>query len=169
MCGGVLAAVTGCSTTKSRSVEAQGMYVSETGQLAVGKVQVDAVPENVDSAIIHYSEDTALLSPSTKTHKIDIVLTGTNSTANASDITTAICNAFVSVAPALASAEASAPKGKTTLDTVEHNRTATQTERLAKAAPATTGTDGPSVPQCTDCTAATSTDCPDGNCIETQR
>ena len=129
-----LLAVSGCGTTKSRSVDARGMWISDSGQMAIGQVQVDAIPENVDSAIIHYAEDTAWLSPSTKTHKIDIVLTGTNSTTNASSITEAICKAFVSVAPSFATTNANALKGKTVLDTIEHNRTATQAERLAKAA-----------------------------------
>ena len=111
-----LLAVSGCGTTKSRSVDARGMWISDSGQMAIGQVQVDAIPENVDSAIIHYAEDTAWLSPSTKTHKIDVVLTGTNSTVNASRITEAICKAFVSIVPAggtRSSASASTNQGTT--------------------------------------------------------
>lgn len=89
---------TGCAT-KARSFDAKGMYVSESGQLAVGCIHVDAIPEGVDSAVVHYTEDTALLSPSTKTHDIDIILTGTNSVGSAQGIVRAICNAFVKVAP----------------------------------------------------------------------
>lgn len=92
------AALTGC-VTKARSFDAEGMYVSESGQIAVGKIHVDAIPEGTDSAVVHYTEDTALLSPSTKTHDIDIILTGTNSVGSAQGIVKAICNAFVKVAP----------------------------------------------------------------------
>lgn len=93
----LIAATSGCSSVKSRSIETQGMFVSDSGQLAIGRATVDAVPEGVDSAVIHYAEDTAWLSPSTKTHKIDIVLTGESSTVNAKEITKGICNAFVAV------------------------------------------------------------------------
>ena len=100
--------VTGCSTTKSRSFDAKGMYVSETGQLAVGSVHVEAIPEGTDSAVIHYTEDTALLSPSTKTHDIDIILTGTNSVGSAEGIVESICKAFVEVAPIVSKSGAEA-------------------------------------------------------------
>ena len=73
------------------------MYASDTGQLAIGKVTVDAVPEDGESAIIHYAEDTAWLSPTTKTHKIDVFLTGTESASHAKDIASRICEAFVAV------------------------------------------------------------------------
>ena len=87
----------GCTSVKSRSVEARGMYASDTGQLAIGKVTVDAVPEEGESAIIHYAEDTAWLSPTTKTHKIDVFLTGKESATHAKDIASEICEAFVAV------------------------------------------------------------------------
>lgn len=85
---------TGCAT-KSRSFDAKGMYVSETGQLAVGYVHVDAIPEGTESAVIHYKEDVALLSPSKKTHDIDITLTGTNAVSSATGVVKAICGAFI--------------------------------------------------------------------------
>lgn len=85
----------GCAT-KSRSFDAKGMYASESGQVAIGKVHVDAIPEGTDSAVIHYSEDTAWISD-TKTHDIDVILTGTNSVTNASTIVSSICDAFVAV------------------------------------------------------------------------
>ena len=93
----LIAATSGCTSVKSRSVEVGGMYASDTGQLAIGKVTVDAVPEDGESAIIHYSEDTAWLSPTTKTHKIDVFLTGTESASHAKDIASGICEAFVAV------------------------------------------------------------------------
>lgn len=110
--------LTGCAT-KARSFEAKGMYISESGQLAVGKVHVDAIPEGTDSAVVHYTEDTALLSPSTKTHDIDIILTGSNSVGSANGIVKSICDAFVQVAPSIAKTEADAPKGITVLDVIK--------------------------------------------------
>ncbi len=111
-------AFAGCAT-KSRSFDAKGMYVSESGQLAVGMIHVDAIPEGTDSAVIHYTEDTALLSPTTKTHDIDIILTGTNSVGSADGIVKSICEAFVQVAPSIAKTEAEAPKGITVLDVIK--------------------------------------------------
>lgn len=111
-----VAALAGCKGPKARSVDMSGLYASKTGQVAVGKIHVDAIPDGAESAVIHYTEDTALLSPTTKTHDIDIILTGTNSVSSAKGIVKSICNAFVSVAPAVAQAEASAPKGVTVLD-----------------------------------------------------
>lgn len=116
-----LAAITTGCATKSRTFDAKGMYVSESGQLAVGYIHVDAIPEGVDSAVIHYTEDTALLSPSTKTHDIDIILTGTNSVGSASGIVKSICSAFVQVAPSIAKINADAPKGITVLDVIKPN------------------------------------------------
>lgn len=156
------ATLTGCATSKSRSFEAQGMYVSDTGQLAVGKVQVDAIPDQVDSAIIHYAEDTALLSPSTKTHKIDVILTGANSTANAQQITSAICNAFVAVAPTVA--KAPQPSGGTALDLAEANRKATSQDKALKADYPYVGK-APDLPAASnDCPECDDTDCSDGSC-----
>lgn len=100
------AALSGCGTTKSRVIDASGMYASETGQMAIGRVHVDAIPEGQSSAFVHYTEDTALLSPSTKLHDIDVILTGENSVVNASEIVASICDAFVAVAPGLAKTNA---------------------------------------------------------------
>lgn len=96
-----IAAVSSGCATKSRTFDAKGMYVSESGQLAIGYIHVDAIPEGVESAVVHYEEDVALLSPSTKTHDIDIILTGTNSVASSEGVIKAICDAFIQVAPAL--------------------------------------------------------------------
>lgn len=89
------ALLAGCAT-KSRSFDAKGMYASESGQLAIGKIHVDAIPEGTDSAVVHYSEDTAWISD-TKTHAIDIILTGTNSVDSAEGIVEKICDAFIAV------------------------------------------------------------------------
>lgn len=99
----------GCGTTKSRSFDAKGMYLSETGQLAIGKIHVDAIPEGTDSAVVHYSEDTAWVSD-TKTHYVDVILTGTNSVTNATSIVTSLCDAFVAVGAK--KAEAAEPAAK---------------------------------------------------------
>ena len=124
----------GCATSKSRAIDANGMWMSETGQLAVGRVHVDAIPEGQESAVVHYTEDTALLSPSTKTHDIDVILTGTNSVLHASEIVASICDAFVAVAPGVAKAEAAAPKGTTALDVAKSNAAANAEVKKVKAA-----------------------------------
>ena len=101
-----LAAVaTGCAT-KSRAIDIKGMFLSETGQLAIGYGHVDAIPESTESAVIHYEEDVAMLKPSEKTHDIDIILTGTNAVSSAEGVVKAICEAFVAVAPRVAKSEA---------------------------------------------------------------
>ena len=100
------ALLAGCAT-KSRSFDAKGMYASESGQLAIGKIHVDAIPEGTDSAVVHYSEDTAWISD-TKTHAIDIILTGTNSVGSAEGIVEKICDAFIAVAPKVTKTEAEA-------------------------------------------------------------
>ena len=147
------AAFCGCAT-KSRSVDIGGAWLSETGQLAVGKIHVDAIPEGTESAVIHYTEDTALLSPSTKTHDIDVILTGTNSVYHASSVVASICDAFVAVAPKIVEVNANAPKGVTVLDVAKANAaTAAEPKAvpLAKssASPAPSG-DCPDCPECPD-------------------
>lgn len=94
------ALLAGCAT-KTRSIDLAGMYVSEAGTLAIGSVEVMAAPQGEESASIRYAEDTAWLSPSTKTHAIKIMLTGTNSVASAKRIVANICSAFIATAPAL--------------------------------------------------------------------
>jgi len=102
----LVAFLAGCAGPKSRSVDADGMFVSETGQLTIGRLHVDAIPEGTASAVIHYSEDTPLLQPSMKTHDIDVILTGTNSVSSATNIVRSICEAFAKVAAAKGSATA---------------------------------------------------------------
>lgn len=162
-----LAAITTGCATKSRTFDAKGMYVSESGQLAVGYIHVDAIPEGVDSAVIHYTEDTALLSPSTKTHDIDIILTGTNSVGSASGIVKSICSAFVQVAPSIAAtnAEAAAKGATSPIDLAKANSGNKKAVALAKAAAKevkATATTSDAVAAATTETAAAA--CPDGNC-----
>lgn len=97
-CGAVL---TGCNTSpKTRSVEAAGMYANPaTETLAIGKVEVVAIPKGEESAIIKYAEDNAWLSPSLKLHEIGVYLNGTNSVASATNIVDSICRAFIAASP----------------------------------------------------------------------
>lgn len=99
-------AVCGCGTTKSRKVSGAGMYTNtKTGFCAIGKFSVLAIPDGEESASIGYEEDTAWLSPTTKTHKIDIMMTGTNSVEQIPDVVMNICNAFSKTAKVKAEAE----------------------------------------------------------------
>lgn len=87
----------GC-VTKTRNLDLDGMYASETGTLAIGSVEVMSAPVGEESASIRYMEDTAWLSPTTKTHEIKIMLTGTNAVSSAEGIVESICKAFTTVA-----------------------------------------------------------------------
>ena len=92
---GVLAAFALCGcATKTRSIDMDGMYASEAGTLAIGSIEVMAAPVGEETAAIRYEEDTAWLSPQTKTRKIKIQLTGTNSVGSAKSIVKDICAAF---------------------------------------------------------------------------
>lgn len=91
------AILAGCAT-KTRSIDLAGMYASESGTLALGKIEVQASPEGVESAAIRYTEDTAWLSPTTKMHSIKILLTGTNAVGSAKGIVKSICSAFTATA-----------------------------------------------------------------------
>lgn len=101
-----LAALLGGCTTRTRSVDLNGMYLSEAGTLAIGSVEVQAAPQGEETAAIRYTEDTAWLSPTTKTHEIRILLTGTNAVASAETICASICETFTKTAPAVAGAAA---------------------------------------------------------------
>ena len=91
------ALLAGCAT-KTRSIDLAGMYASDAGTLAIGRIEVQSAPEGVESAAIRYVEDTAWLSPTTKTHSIKILLTGTNAVHSATGIVTSICEAFTATA-----------------------------------------------------------------------
>lgn len=92
-----LIALCGCAT-KTRSVDMRGMYATDAGTLAIGSIEVMSAPQGEETAAIRYAEDTAWLSPHTKTHEIKILLTGTNSVNNAATIVRDICSAFTAVA-----------------------------------------------------------------------
>ena len=88
----------GCAT-KTRNVEMDGMFAqADSATLAIGSVDVMAAPVGEESAIIKYGEDTAWLSPETKTHSIRIQLTGSNCVDKVDTIVEHICKAFIPTA-----------------------------------------------------------------------
>lgn len=115
------AALVGCqSPSKLRDIELKGMYVNGySEQLAIGMGRITSIPGEREAFVAHYREDTAWLSPSTKTHELDLMIVGTNSTASADAIVKAICEAYKDVAPSIAKINAEAPKGITVLDVIK--------------------------------------------------
>lgn len=98
----------GCSSApKAKAADVKGMYANAaTETVAIGAARITILPEAIESFVARYREDTAWLSPATKTHELEIFMTGTNSTQNAAAVVKEICNAFVVVAPG---ADAPAP------------------------------------------------------------
>lgn len=97
----VAAFAAGCG--KSVDVEGKGMYANaNSGTVGMGVFEVVTYPEGVEGARIKYEEDTAWLSPETKTHAFKIDIVGTNSCGQVSCIVSNICAAFVSSAPKIA-------------------------------------------------------------------
>jgi hypothetical protein len=117
------AALVGCqSPSKLRDIELKGMYVNGySEQLAIGMGRITSIPGEREAFVAHYREDTAWLSPSTKTHELDLMIVGTNSTVNAAAVVASICEAFKDVAPSIAKINAEAPKGITVLDVIKPN------------------------------------------------
>lgn len=117
----MVAGITGCGTPgKLRDVELKGMYVNGySEQLAIGMGRLTSIPGEREAFVAHYREDTAWLSPSTKTHELDLMIVGTNSTDSASEVVKSICEAFKDVAPSIAKINADAPKGITVLDVIK--------------------------------------------------
>lgn len=107
MCAAMAIALTGCGTPRVVDAEAKGMYVNAaTETLAIGSGSLTTIPGDREASVGHYEEDTAWLSPSTKTHKFDFFLVGTNSTQQTVEIVKSICKAYASVAPVISSNEA---------------------------------------------------------------
>ncbi len=103
----LLAAFAVCGCGKSVDVEGRGMYANaNSGVVGIGEFEVVAYPEGVEGARIKYEEDTAWLSPSTKTHAFKIDIVGTNSCRQVSGIVESICEAFVAAAPKIAAINA---------------------------------------------------------------
>ena len=96
-CAAAVAALCGCAgIPKAKDVSLGGMYANAaTETVAIGKAKITTLPESIESFVAHYSEDTAWLSPTTKTRFLDIYMTGTNSTSAASNVVDTICRAFV--------------------------------------------------------------------------
>lgn len=120
------AALAGCqSPSKLRDIELKGMYVNGySEQLAIGMGRITSIPGEREAFVAHYREDTAWLSPSTKTHELDLMIVGTNSTVNAAAVVASICEAFKDVAPSIAKINAEAPKGITVPDVIKPSDTA---------------------------------------------
>ena len=137
------AAMTGCtSAPKVRDVDVKGMYVNGyTEVLAIGRGTVTSIPSDKEAFAAHYEEDTAWLSPSTKTHALDLFLVGTNTVENSSQIVESICRAFAEVAPTVSSNNADVAKGGSTVLTYfagNHQQTAAVNAlKVAAAAGAT--------------------------------
>ena len=111
----------GCSTPKKvRDIELKGMYVNGYSEVvAIGAGRLTSIPGEREALAAHYEEDTAWLSPSTKTHKFDIFLVGTNSVENSTEIISSICKAFSDVAPQVAATHAANAGGTTAFDVVK--------------------------------------------------
>ncbi len=123
------AAITGCNIpAKVRDVDVKGMYVNGyTEVLAIGRGTVTSIPSDKEAFAAHYEEDTAWLSPSTKTHALDLFLVGTNTVENSAQIVESICRAFAEVAPTVSSNNAAVAKGGGTVFTYfagNHQQTA---------------------------------------------
>ena len=132
----MVAGMSGCSTpSKLRDIELKGMYVNGySEQLAIGMGRITSIPGEREAFIAHYREDTAWLSPSTKTHELDLMIVGTNSTASADAIVKAICEAYKDVAPSIAKINAEAPKGITVLDVIKPSEAAQLLKLVGKDA-----------------------------------
>ena len=113
--------VAGCTSPKKvRDIELKGMYVNGYSEVvAIGQGRLTSIPGEREALAAHYEEDTAWLSPSTKTHKFDIFLVGTNSVENSTEIIGSICKAFSDVAPQVAATHAANARGTTALDVVK--------------------------------------------------
>ena len=123
------AAITGCNIpAKVRDVDVKGMYVNGyTEVLAIGRGTVTSIPSDKEAFAAHYEEDTAWLSPSTKTHALDLFLVGTNTVENSAQIVESICRAFAEVAPTVSSNNTAVAKGGGTVFTYfagNHQQTA---------------------------------------------
>ena len=172
----------GCSTPKKvRDIELKGMYVNGYSEVvAIGAGRLTSIPGEREALAAHYEEDTAWLSPSTKTHKFDIFLVGTNSVENSTEIISSICKAFSDVAPQVAATHAANAGGTAAFDVVKGGGEVRKAVALAKqkveeikaskaeapsggAAPA--GSDPAAKTEGSDPHVASATaDCTDGSC-----
>ena len=126
--------LSGCSTPKKvRDIELKGMYVNGYSEVvAIGAGRLTSIPGEREALAAHYEEDTAWLSPTTKTHKFDIFLVGTNSVENSKAIIDSICKAFSDVAPQVAATHAANAGGTTAFDVVKGGGEVRKAVALAK-------------------------------------
>ena len=136
MCA-IIFILTGCGTPpKVVDAEAQGMYVNAaTETLAIGSGSITTIPSDREAFAGHYEEDTAWLSPSTKTHKFDVFIVGSNSTSQSSSIIKDICMAYGTVAPTLSSNE-TAKAGITVFDLFKEKKASSLEKIWNKLTPA---------------------------------
>ena len=174
--------VAGCTSPKKvRDIELKGMYVNGYSEVvAIGQGRLTSIPGEREALAAHYEEDTAWLSPSTKTHKFDIFLVGTNSVENSTEIISSICKAFSDVAPQVAATHAANAGGTSAFDVIKGSGEVRKAVALAKqkveeikaskaeapsggAAPA--GSDPAAKTEGSDPHVASATaDCTDGSC-----
>lgn len=167
----------GCThPPKLRDIELKGMYVNGvTETVAIGSGRLTSIPGEREALAAHYYEDSSWVSPSIKTHALDIFLVGSNTVSNSEKIIASICKAFSDVAPTVSATNAEVAKGGTTVndllkasgevrkavDLVNAARTATAapfaaTTDTGSASPAPSGDSA----DCADCAAAGDcTDC----------
>ena len=126
--------VAGCTSPKKvRDIELKGMYVNGYSEVvAIGAGRLTSIPGEREALAAHYEEDTAWLSPTTKTHKFDIFLVGTNSVENSTEIISSICKAFSDVAPQVAATHAANAGGTSAFDVVKGGGNVREAVALAK-------------------------------------
>ena len=106
--GGIaLMALCGCMSDdpeKSRHLDIGGVWTNpKTGTLIAGSIEVQSAPEGVESAMVKYEDDTSLFSDK-KNHKINILMTGSNSVQSVTSVVHSICTAFIATAPVIVNA-----------------------------------------------------------------
>ena len=163
--------MTGCGTpAKMRDVDVKGMYLNGyTEVLAIGRGTLTSIPSDKEALAAHYEEDTAWLSPHTKTHTLDLFLVGTNSVANSAKIVDTICKTFGEVAPTVSSNNAEVAKGGGTVFSYfgQNHELNAKTEALKIAADAAVATNAVAnaAASCTNGTC-TATGCTGGICTD---
>ena len=106
--GGIaLMALCGCMSDdaeKSRHLDIGGVWTNpKSGTLIAGSIEVQSAPEGVESAMVKYEDDTSLFSDK-KNHKINILMTGSNSVQSVTSVVHSICTAFIATAPVIVNA-----------------------------------------------------------------
>lgn len=132
----VAATLTGCYSPRLVDAEARGMYVNAaTETLAIGSGSITTIPGDHEAFAGHYEEDSSWLSPSTKTHKFDVFIVGSNSTSQAATIIKDICKAYGTVAPTISSNETK-KAGITVFDLFKAKKAASLEKIWANLSPA---------------------------------